>query len=389
LKKYSHLFRVSGIINGDGGKFWRSSGAEFLFADSEYNPMTGNLTNYGPKQVKELFSDLDKFKVTTKFKTFVVNSPPGNLTSNSFFYVKIFVPSVFREAAEKRLGYKLPDEMIMDAGKILKATSKDSGNRIIAATGTSAELNYKSGNLSATEEKALSKTLKLEKTNYTTLIQSQAATLRAIGTKGMRRNSTGYLIGMVRGSSNPANNPIGKVRVPDGYPMRYGGSKIPRKASFDASGNVSVGAHWGTWKGNNYIIVHKNIVDRLTNALNDTLAYYGSDMRRLVPSACVINNTFRSGSLSGMHNIGYAIDMDAGNNPYGEGKAIENKSTFVRKIYRPFLDIMQHHGFHNLGRDWKELRNRRFNDWMHFQAALTVAATLAGVKPYTNREYKK
>ena len=131
------------------------------------------------------------------------------------------------------------------------------------------------------------------------------------------------------------------VKVPEGYPLKYDGKLVKT------------------------IRIHELVADRLEAALNDILAYYGPDIEKIAPGACVYDGSYnfrktRSGSSQSIHSWGLAIDFDASNNQ------LKTKSPYARlsqDVYKPFFDILEHHGFASLGR-------RSDSDWMHVQATL-------------------
>ena len=131
------------------------------------------------------------------------------------------------------------------------------------------------------------------------------------------------------------------VKVPEGYPLKYDGKPVKS------------------------IRIHELVADRLEAALNDILAYYGPDIEKIAPGACVYDGSYnfrktRNSSSQSIHSWGLAIDFDASNNQ------LKTKSPYARlsqDIYKPFFDILEHHGFASLGR-------RSDSDWMHVQATL-------------------
>ena len=129
------------------------------------------------------------------------------------------------------------------------------------------------------------------------------------------------------------------VQVPAGYPLKYDGTRVKS------------------------IRVHKLVADRLEAALKDILNHYGDDLEKVAPGACVYDGSYnfrktRNSSSQSIHSWGLAIDFDAANNGL---KTDWKNARFSKSIYKPFLDIMEHHGWHSLGR-------RSGNDGMHFQA---------------------
>jgi hypothetical protein len=131
------------------------------------------------------------------------------------------------------------------------------------------------------------------------------------------------------------------VPVPANYPLTYDGKRV--KA----------------------IRIHKLAADRLAAALNDIIEHYGEDIEKVAPGACIYNGSYnfrksRGGSSTSIHSWGLAIDFDANNN--GMYTKWHN-ARFSQPIYKPFLDILEHHGFLSLGR-------RQGTDAMHVQMTL-------------------
>lgn len=118
------------------------------------------------------------------------------------------------------------------------------------------------------------------------------------------------------------------VKIPEGYPMKYDGKPVKS------------------------IRIHELVADRLEAALNDILAYYGPDIEKIVPGACVYDGSYnfrktRNSSSQSIHSWGLAIDFDAANNQL---KTKSPYARFSREEYKPFIDILEHHGFASLGR---------------------------------------
>lgn len=129
------------------------------------------------------------------------------------------------------------------------------------------------------------------------------------------------------------------VQVPANYPLKYEGSRVKS------------------------IRVHKLVADRLEAALKDIANHYGDDLEKVAPGACVYDGSYnfrktRNSSSQSIHSWGLAIDLDAANNGL---KTNWPNARFSKPVYKPFLDIMEHHGWRSLGR-------RSGNDGMHFQA---------------------
>lgn len=129
--------------------------------------------------------------------------------------------------------------------------------------------------------------------------------------------------------------------MPENYPLKYEGKKVKS------------------------IRIHKLVADRLEAALNDIINHYGDDIEKVAPGACIYNGSYnyrktRNGSSQSIHSWGLAIDLDADMN--GLYTSWDN-ARFSKPIYKPFLDIWEHHGFLSLGR-------RDGRDSMHIQATL-------------------
>lgn len=132
-----------------------------------------------------------------------------------------------------------------------------------------------------------------------------------------------------------------RVPVPENYPLKYDGKKV------------------------SFIRCHKLAADRLEAALKDIINHYGEDIEKVAPGACVYDGSYnfrktRNGSSQSIHSWGLAIDFDAAHNGL---KTSAPKARFSKDIYKPFLDILEHHGFLSLGR-------RQNSDYMHVQMTL-------------------
>lgn len=145
-----------------------------------------------------------------------------------------------------------------------------------------------------------------------------------------------------RGSSSfgPAGceDRLVSVKVPAGYPLKYDGT--PVKA----------------------IRVHELVADRLEAALNDIVAYYGPDIEKIAPGVCIYDGSYnfrktRNSSSQSIHSWGLAIDFDAAHNGL---KTPWAQARFSQEVYKPFIDIMEYHG-------WKSLGRHSGKDSMHFQ----------------------
>ena len=131
------------------------------------------------------------------------------------------------------------------------------------------------------------------------------------------------------------------VPVPENYPLKYDGKKVKT------------------------IRVHKLAADRLEAALKDIINHYGEDIEKVAPGACVYDGAYyfrntRNSSSTSVHSWGLALDFDAGLNGL---KTKAPQARLSQEIYKPFWDILEHHGFQSLGR-------RQNSDWMHCQMTL-------------------
>lgn len=131
------------------------------------------------------------------------------------------------------------------------------------------------------------------------------------------------------------------VKVPENYPLKYEGRSVKT------------------------IRIHKLVADRLEAALKDIINHYGSDIETVAPGACIYDGSYnfrktRNSSSQSVHSWGVAIDFDASNNQL---KTKAPSARLSQPIYKPFWDILEHHGFLSLGR-------RQNSDWMHTQATL-------------------
>lgn len=131
------------------------------------------------------------------------------------------------------------------------------------------------------------------------------------------------------------------VPVPENYPLKYDGKKVKS------------------------IRIHKLAADRLEAALKDIINHYGDDIEKVAPGACVYDGSYyfrntRNSSSMSIHSWGLAIDFDANLNGL---KVKSPQARLSQEIYKPFWDILEHHGFMSLGR-------RQNSDWMHSQMTL-------------------
>ena len=342
LSELSSLFKVTGL-NGDGGAKWRETNAKFICADKSYNHITGEISGYGPEEVKAKKNK--EGDPAALFKTFTVSPPAGDK-----FFVRFFVDPSWREKAEKAVGHSLPDDFCKQ--KSGGNTGTGSGALI---TGTSTiNMNYNvSGNLSALEKEILSKPIKFTNAVYPHKILPQKQVKTGKTVWGGKRTKLSQLV---------------KAKVPDGYPLMV---------------EAKTGASWRyNYTGSRvpYIYIHPYAKERLENALQDVLNHYGPNMGSIIPAVCKFACSWRPVSQS-VHEWGLAIDFNYwNNNLYSTGKSTEKSSIINKPIYQPFVDIMEHHGFRSLGRDSKKWKTN-VGDWMHFQCCLTIAAS-DHVAPY-------
>ena len=131
------------------------------------------------------------------------------------------------------------------------------------------------------------------------------------------------------------------VPVPENYPLKYDGRRVKT------------------------IRVHRLVADRLEAALKDIINHYGEDIEEVAPGACVYDGSYyfrtsRGSSSTSIHSWGLALDFDAANNAM---KTKWKDARLSQDIYKPFFDILEHHGFLSLGR-------RQGTDVMHVQCTL-------------------
>ena len=136
-------------------------------------------------------------------------------------------------------------------------------------------------------------------------------------------------------------NMLVSVSVPSNYPLKYEGKSMKS------------------------IRIHKLVADRLEAALKDIINHYGEDIEKVAPGACVYDGSYNlrkttSSSSYSIHSWGLALDFDASKNTM---KMAAPKARLSQDIYKPFLDILEYHGFLSLGR-------RGDYDWQHCQMTL-------------------
>lgn len=148
------------------------------------------------------------------------------------------------------------------------------------------------------------------------------------------------------GKAGDENNLV-NVPVPANYPLRYEGKKVKT------------------------IRVHKLAKDSIEKALKEIADYYenkyGSveEAEKNVPAIYVYSGSFNfrkttTGKVYSMHAYGLALDFDAEKNTYHMGR---DKARLAKEEYKPFLDILEKHGWLSLGR-------RANYDWQHVQYTL-------------------
>lgn len=308
LNEYKDLFKVTGIINGDGGKKWKETNAKFLFADKSYNHITGEIEGYGPASVKEKKNK--ESEPSSLFKTFIASAPVSNQ-----FFVRFFVDPSLREKAEKIVGHKLPDDFCKQ-----KNISGSNVNNMALNVNTQFSV---SGDLSEEMKTILTKPIKF----------SSNGPFKGplITQKELRSNNSVY--GPVG-----AQGRLTKVKVPDNYPLYYGNTRVKS------------------------INIHSLAADRLEFALKDIINHYGPNIQKIAPGCCIYGGSYnyrkvRGGNSWSIHSWGTALDFDAGANGM---KTRAPQARLSQPIYQPFIAILAHYGFSSQGKNVG-------NDWMHFQ----------------------
>lgn len=334
LDSMKNIFKITGFLEkdyGDKGAKWRELTPSFLFANATYNHITGEIDRFGPDYI-------NKYKPTEEeslFKTYLV-SPP----SSDQFFVRFFVDPSLREIAEKTIGHKLPDEFCKAKNNI------SSGNAIVNGT-VMINTNFKnSGSLTAEQEEILKKPIQLTNVTYDA---------PQFGQSEIRKNNTIY-------GKNCQQSNLVLVPVPENYPLQgvNKGRELGRKVR-GADGNIITSLYNGTKV--THILFHRLAAKRLEYALKDVINHYGPNIATIAPGICIWNNSYRESQSSAgcwsIHSYGLALDFDAGmNGLYTKAP----KARLTQAIYKPFIEILRHHGLHSLGEWWGQ-------DWMHFQAA--------------------
>ena len=338
-----------GTINGQHGKGtsnkdWYELQPKFLFHDSKYNPLTGEIGTFGPSYIDNItISD-----VKSKWKTFGCSAPTGN---NVKFFVRFYVDPSNRAAAEKLLGFQLPDDFCKT--KFVNSSSDASPGETVK---TPTNIKVDTTGLSEREKKIIAKQFKpnnIPKGGYQKVSQSAIKAISLKTTTPFGINSPDKVLDLVA------------VNIPPGYPMIA-----------ESWVNNTMGiARYGLKDGDKVtkIYVHKSVAERLKNALTDVVNHYGAENMDLIPSACCFTCSWRPNSQSGAHERGLAIDLNAKlNRPFRGSTAGENPrsdTTFDDPIYAPFLKIMKAHGWENLGQRSREKKGNKndYGDWMHFQ----------------------
>lgn len=346
-----------GSLNGQYGrgisnKDWYSLKPKFLYHDSKYNPLTGEIGTFGPSYVDKIKKFANKL---TRWKTFGCDAPTGEKAK---FFVRFYVDPSNRAEAEKLLGFKLPDDFCKT--KFAKNTTDASPEE---KTQIPINIQVDTTGLSEKEKQIIAKKpiINIPKGGYPKVskdsidIISRDTLYSAGGAKPLGENSPDTILKLTA------------VHVPDGYPM------VAQKWKHNREGIK----HYGLKDGDKVtkIYVHESVAARLKNALNDVVKHYGAEnMEELIPSACRFTCSYRTRSDSGRHERGLAIDLNAcQNQPYSnsfwkgtktekELEELRKKTTFDDPIYAPFLAIMKAHGWENLGQ-----RLRNYGDWMHFE----------------------
>lgn len=111
------------------------------------------------------------------------------------------------------------------------------------------------------------------------------------------------------------------------------------------------------------IRIHKKVAKSFEAALKEVLGHYGEqrihDLRIGHGYAGSYNNrSMRGGKKTSTHAWGIAVDFNAAQNQLRWGS---DRALFAKPEYKPFLEIMEKHGWYNLGR-------HKNYDYMHFQA---------------------
>ncbi len=200
------------------------------------------------------------------------------------------------------------------------------GNKTLNAILT--KLTGKVDDMSETDlliEKYIKKPVEYSKVNYTSNPVKQSV---------LRKGNTSF-------GKAGCEHLLVSVPVPANYPLKYGDTRVKS------------------------IRVHKLAADRLAAALQDIINHYGEDIEKVAPGACQYDGAYnfratRNGTSQSVHSWGLAIDFDAAHNAL---KTPWNKARFSQPIYKPFVDILEHHGWLSLGR-------RDGRDSMHFQMTL-------------------
>lgn len=324
-----------GTLNGQYGsgisnKDWYSLNPKFLYHDSKYNPLTGEIGTFGPSYVDGIQKFAD---AKSRWKTFGCVAPSG---PNAKFFVRFYVDPSNRAAAEKLLGFKLPDDFCKT--KFAKNTTNASPGE---TTQIPTNIQVDTTGLSEREKQIIAKKIitNIPKGGYPKISQGSigAISLSALNSEG----------GATPFSINSSNEILGltAVDVPSNYPM------VAESWQHNSMGIVRYGLKDGDKVTKIY--VHKSVAARLKNALSDVVNHYGAENMDLIPSACRFTCSWRPTSQSGAHQRGLAIDLNAKmNRPFSgslAGKNPRGDTTFDDPIYAPFLAIMKAHGWENLG----------------------------------------
>lgn len=170
--------------------------------------------------------------------------------------------------------------------------------------------------------------------------------------------------------SNAALNSVyGTVKLSDVSPNE-GDSDQKARAAFEKNYITSISAPFpllNVYNGrvSSKIKIHKKVASSLKSALQEIHDFYGGIevLRELGLDrygGAWVYRRIRGGSSPSSHAWGIAIDLCPSLNPL-RGK--DGDALFAEAQYTAFIDIMEKHGFYNLGKC-------KDYDYMHFQAAI-------------------
>lgn len=310
LDAYKDIFKFTGYHNGDTGAKWNELNPKFAFADAAYDHIKGEIAGFGKAAI------LEKFKPRTSESDCLFTSFGCGVPSSNQFFVRYFVDSSLRAAAEQKLGKKLPDKLCEKKAAPAGAT----GDNFATQINTNFAI---SGDLSAEQQAILTKPIQF----------SSNGPFKGplITQKELRSNNSPYGPAGVQGR-------LTRVKVPDNYPLFYGNKRVKE------------------------IQFHSLAADRLEYALKDIINHYGPNIKAIAPGCCDYGGSYcfrkvRGGNSWSIHSWGTALDFDAGNNGM---KTKAPRARLSQPIYQPFIAILAHYGFSSLG------KNGNY-DWMHFQ----------------------